>query len=396
MSSKRILFLTFYYPPDLCAGSFRASALVEALLKNLPSDTHVDIITTQPNRYFSFHTDAPDKEGNDYFTLHRINVPSHSSGMLDQSRAFLEFARKANFLVRSHKYDLVIATSSRLMTAVLGGYFARRNNAALYLDIRDLFVENFTHLFPKTCGWLGRFLLRPVERWALGRAQKINLVSPGFGDYVRDLYPEIPISYFTNGIDNLFINTGFEHGSYKNGEAKAPLKILYAGNVGKGQSLDRIIPQLAIKFGNKAQFQIIGDGGALAQLKKSLMDAGVNTVELIPPMSRQDLLAYYAKADVLFLHLNNMKPLRRVIPSKLFEYAATGKPIWAGLAGVSADLITQEVDNAVVFTPCDAAAAVNSFELLQFVHSQRAPFIATYSRSRIMTLMAKDILTLLR
>ncbi len=30
----KIVFFTFYYPPDLCAGSFRAAALAKALEKN--------------------------------------------------------------------------------------------------------------------------------------------------------------------------------------------------------------------------------------------------------------------------------------------------------------------------------------------------------------------------
>lgn len=50
-------------------------------------------------------------------------------------------------------------------------------------------------------------------------------------------------------------------------------------------------------------------------------------------MKREDLLRVYRHADVLFLHLNNLKAFRRVLPSKIFEYAATNKPIWGGLSG---------------------------------------------------------------
>ena len=50
----KLLLLSFYYPPDLCAGSFRASALIEALSRNRPKDLQVTVLTTQPNRYSKF------------------------------------------------------------------------------------------------------------------------------------------------------------------------------------------------------------------------------------------------------------------------------------------------------------------------------------------------------
>ena len=41
----------------------------------------------------------------------------------------------------SERYDLIFATSSRLMTAALAAWVSRRSGAPLYLDIRDLFVD---------------------------------------------------------------------------------------------------------------------------------------------------------------------------------------------------------------------------------------------------------------
>jgi hypothetical protein len=52
--TMRILLLSFYYQPDLCAGSFRATAMVKALLKRLPAGAHLEIVTTAPNRYVSY------------------------------------------------------------------------------------------------------------------------------------------------------------------------------------------------------------------------------------------------------------------------------------------------------------------------------------------------------
>ena len=50
----RILLLSFYYPPDLSAGSFRAAALVKALTQAGSTGLTIDVLTTVPNRYKSF------------------------------------------------------------------------------------------------------------------------------------------------------------------------------------------------------------------------------------------------------------------------------------------------------------------------------------------------------
>ena len=83
-----------------------------------------------------------------------------------------------------------------------------------------------------------------------------------------------------------------------------------------------------------------------------------------------------------------------MLPSKLFEYAATDKPIWAGVAGYAAEFIAAELTNAAVFAPCDIEAALESFEQLEFGVIDRTAFAQRYARERIMDEMAQDILRL--
>lgn len=123
--------------------------------------------------------------------------------------------------------------------------------------------------------------------------------------------------------------------------------------------------------------------------------AGLDNVELIEPVPRLKLLEFYHQADVLFAHLNDFKAFRRVLPSKLFEYAATGKPVWAGVAGYAAEFVKGEIPNSAVFAPCDADAAVEALGKLSLRHQPRAEFVERYSRARIMDGMAGDVLELI-
>ena len=116
----KILLLSFYYPPDFCAGSFRAGSLVDALLHVGDKDLKIEVITTIPNRYHSNVANAAEIETGSQLKVQRVSLPSHKSGMVDQSRAFAAFAYKALSLTSGRKWDAIIATSSRLMTAALG------------------------------------------------------------------------------------------------------------------------------------------------------------------------------------------------------------------------------------------------------------------------------------
>jgi hypothetical protein len=310
--------------------------------------------------------------------------------MVDQSKAFGAFARQA---VRSSApaYDVVVATSSRLMTAVLGAYIARRTGSRLYLDIRDIFVENIEQVAPGLVVSLTRPVLSRLERWAIGRANRVNLVSRGFADYFSARYPSQRFSYFTNGIDADFtVDCRQPPGSL----TTKRLTVLYAGNIGEGQGLHVVLPTLARRLAAHVDFQVVGDGGRKPALVSALAASGVSNVQLHPAVPRSTLAAMYRAADVLFLHLNAYDAFKRVLPSKIFEYAAVAKPIWAGVSGYAAEFIRSEIRNAAVFDPCDADGAVRSFGELAIEHTPRPEFVTKYSRASISRAMSQDILSL--
>ncbi|MFZ1906909.1 MAG: glycosyltransferase, partial [Steroidobacteraceae bacterium] len=170
--------------------------------------------------------------------------------------------------------------------------------------------------------------------------------------------------------------------------------ILYAGNIGEGQGLHEVLPQLCRALQDRARFVVIGDGGRRAALERAL--TGVDNVELRAPMARPELLQAYRAADVLFLHLGAKRAFEKVLPSKVFEYAALGKPVLAGVAGYAARFIREEVVNAAVFPPGNVAEAVRGFESLELVDRPRPEFVAKYARADIARAMADDVFALRR
>lgn len=388
----KILILSFYFRPDLCAGSFRCSALVEQLKKQ--PGIEIEVITTRPNRYASYNAEALEFERDGCVAIHRVALPEHHSGMLDQIRAFVRYYREASALVKVQEYDMVFATSSRLFTAFLGAKISASKKIPLYLDIRDIFVDTIKDVLSPALACVIKPVFSLVERYSFRRASKINLVSKGFSEYFRARYPKAQLSWFTNGIDKEFL---IERGEAEGRQADRGglLQILYAGNLGEGQGLHSVVPEMARVLAGKAEITIIGDGGRKPQLLAALEAEHLNNVFLQEPLPRAELISRYRGADVLFLHLNDYPAFKKVLPSKIFEYAALGKPILAGVAGYAAEFLNADVGNAEVFSPGDGEAAALALEKLSLHDIDRDAFIAKYRRDEIMQNMAEDVVGLL-
>jgi hypothetical protein len=384
----KILYLTFYFEPDLCAGSFRNTALVKSLSRALKSSDIIDVITTYPNRYESHKIEAPTFEKRGNVQINRISVPKHKSGFFDQMNTFRSFFIGAKKIVKKRNYDLVFASSSRLFTAYLGYVIAHKKNIPLYLDVRDIFVDTIGNILKSP---LVKAMVLPfiklIEQKTFDAAAHINLVSGGFLPYFRK-FKCVSYSEFSNGIDDEFLNLSFRE--HKNEGKKAT--ILYAGNIGEGQGLEKIIPSAASMLSDSYNFVIVGDGGTKTKLQGELAKRGLTNVELRDPVNRDELKILYTNADYLFLHLNDYKAFEKVLPSKIFEFAAYDIPIIAGVSGFAYEFIKKNISNVILFKPCDVDDLVNQMRNFKYKTEHRSKFIQKFKRETTNNLMVESML----
>jgi len=387
----RILVLSFYYSPDIGPGALRIEALIEQLIQIGGKDIEIDLITTMPNRYGSLSLEAELSEVIGPLKINRVILPKHKNGILDQSFSFLSFAKEVLKISRKKNWDIIFATSSRLMTAALAAWIANKKNTKLYLDIRDLFTDTMEDILKEKPLRFVLPIFKLIEKKTFRSAHKINIVSEGFKEYINLIVPNLKPRVLTNGIDHDFLDFDF---SLKN--EKKFFTLTYAGNIGDGQGLHNILVSVAEKFKGVVVFQIIGDGGRKKDLELLIKNHNLINVVLIKPMKRRDLFMKYAESDALFLHLNNHKAFRRVLPSKLFEYAATGKPIIAGVSGYASKFIKKNIPGVEVFDPCNHSQMFRAIEktILNPSIVDRSQFCENYLRSNILKELAKDILSL--
>ena len=388
---KRIVYLTFYFKPDLCAGSFRNSPLAIELSRqaNL-ENSFIDLYTTSPNRYNTFKTEAPKYEEIGNLRIHRISLPSHKSGMIDQVLSFSKYFWTVLKMNKGKKTDLVFASSSRLFTAFLGYRLSKKYKAPLFLDVRDIFVDTMLDVLkPSFFKPLIILILKKIENKTFNHAEHINLISEGFKEYFSD-FRCINFSFFSNGIDEEFLQVD---NSLIKTKIKDSKLIIYAGNIGEGQGLHKIVPQTAKILGKEFTFLIYGDGGAKIKLQKEIDNLKVENVILKAPVSRFELKIIYNTADYLFLHLNDYSAFKKVLPSKIFELATYPKTILAGVSGYSSDFIKKEVTNSFVFDPCDVNSLVSFLKNDKSLNQiDRIVFKEKYRRSSINKKMSTNII----
>ena len=253
----KIVFFTFYYPPDLCAGSFRAIALAQAVSNRMKDNDELHIITTHPNRYENHIVKAENVEINGNIIVHRISVPSHKSGMLSQARSFTTYALASYKLSNNLNPDFIIGTTSRLMTGVLTGVSARKSGSKYFIDLRDIFSETISDIFSqqsRLLGFASKATFSLLERWLLKKAVGVNVVSEGFFEYFQTKGLDTSNwSFFPNGVDKEFVNLPL----LENKDSKNIKTILYAGNIGIGQGLEVVLPVVAKQIGSGYRFLVI-------------------------------------------------------------------------------------------------------------------------------------------
>ena len=392
----KLAFFNFNYPPDLCAGSFRAAALVNELSKKLSTDDEIHVITTFPNRYSSYHVDVSKEVISGNIIIHRIETPAHKSGMLSQAWSFFVYAYRAILYAFKIKPTFLMCTTSRLMTGILTWFAALLLRKKYFIDIRDIFSETISDIFSlksKILGYLCKSIFSFIEKIIFKNSAGVNVVSEGFLDYFQQAgINTTKWTCFSNGVDDEFTTIDI---NLKKKQQNEFITILYAGNIGSGQGLENILPGLATKLGDQFKIKVIGDGGMKTLLDDRISQENTSNIEIIAPMNRKNLIAQYLESDILFLHLNNLPAFKRVLPSKIFEYAALGKPIVAGLDGYSAKFVSENIKYGCVFLPCDidsAVTCINSMCQIDVDIDDLTEFVEKFSRKKIMGEMSYHLL----
>ena len=302
----------------------------------------VEVITAAPS-YPSFDMYQDDRfwnddELNDQPFIKRLITKKrkHTSNMVSRLFLFLEQMVKGIGAVRQLKLkpDVVFATTPSFFMAFVGVYAKRKYKVPFILDVRDLWPESVKGVGVFKHDWV----LAPafwLEKRLYRAADEIIINSEGFRPHLlRHGMPETRIHYMPNSIREA------ERELERTIPPDDRMEILYAGNMGLAQDVSLLL-ELAERFRDepRVHFKLIGYGYRKDALKQTIKERGFKNFLFLEAMPRTEAFQAIKNADVAFVSLIEQDVFDTVIPGKLIDYMAVGKPIVAAVSGHAADVI---------------------------------------------------------
>ncbi len=184
----------------------------------------------------------------------------------------------------------------------------------------------------------------------------INVVSRGFKEKLLKLgVPGAKISLIYNWPLPIQSNKSESFQKYKD-LYDNNFSVVYAGNIGKAQSLEIVIKtaaKLKRQGVNDVIFFLIGDGVESGMLKEKIADQELqNHVVVTGAIPSDNVGEFLEAADVLFLHLKRDPLFEITIPSKLGNYFSMSKPVLCGVKGETAEMV-EVSSSGLCFEPDD-------------------------------------------
>jgi len=339
----RILFITQWFQPE---SFLKGLPFAKELIKRGHS---VEVLTGFPNYpggklYPGYKIKFLQREEMDGVSVIRIPLyPSHDNSSIRRLMNYSSFALSAAtmgpFLVK--KADVAYVYNPPSTVCFSAGMVKLLRGIPLVYDIQDLWPESLadSEMFKNKVGmWLVDRFCRLYYRVA----NKIVVLSPGYKDeLIKRGVREDKIEVIYNWCDDTQI-----HPVPRSPELAAELgmagkfNIMFAGNMGKAQSLGAVLDAAKIvepKCPN-VQFVFIGGGVDVDSLKQKAASLNLKNTLFLKPRPVSEISEVLSLADVLLVHLKEYPLFKITIPSKIQAYLCAGKPILAGVKGNAAEL----------------------------------------------------------
>ena len=362
---KRLLLVTYYWPPSGGPGVQRWLKIVKylirlgwevtvytpsnpeindkdvSLLKDIPSGTSLlqrSII--EPLRLYkrilgkkSVGNGLLAEEGNkkrQRGRLGRLFLWVRANLFVPDARA-LWIGPSVRFLrrwLRRHPQDIMVTTGPPHSMHLIGRGVHRATGLPWVADFRDpwLHIDYHQHLPFSSHTWAR---LGKMERSVVEEADAVTVVTDGMVDDFAAYTPrQLRVIY--NGFDL----EDFPTPTHRPSSPSAPLRMVYTGSMNPDRNpllLWSVLEELqkeAIITPTSFRLEIVGTCDV--SVKTSITDSGLEElVEIRGSIPHAAIPSLLCGADLLLLSVNRAPSSKAILTGKLFEYLASGRPIVA-------------------------------------------------------------------
>ncbi len=396
----RILFLSHYYPPEVNAPATRT---YEHCVRWARAGHEVTVVTCEPNcpdgvlfeGYKNcFRPQIETVEGVKVVRVWTYLAPN--AGTLPRIVNYLSYlvsAVLASF--RLSRPDVVVATSPQFFCGWAGVLVSRLKRSPFVLEIRDIWPESI-----EAVGALrNRPLLRMLE-WLERRmyraADRIVAVGNGYRQRILEKV-DIPdrIDVVTNGVDlQRFVPADPDPRFLHMWDLEDKFVCSYIGTIGMAHGLDVVLDAARLlreKGRDDVAFCLVGDGAVRQRLQDEVLRDGLQqSVVFTGMLPKEDMPRVLASSDACLIHLRKCALFGTVIPSKLFETMAMGRPIIMGVEGEARDIVNW-ANAGLEMEPSSSESLVQCVEMLADQPGLTAE-LGRSARSMVAEHFARDVL----
>jgi len=339
----KILFFTDNFPPESNAPATRT---YEHCIEWVKKGADVTVITCTPNYpkgevFPGFKNKWKQEEMMDGIRVIRVwSYISPNRGLVKRILDYLSFCFTSFIASLFVKTDIIIATSPQLFTALSGCASSIVKRKPWILEIRDLWPESILAV-----GAMKKnFLLKLVDQIVIflyRNADRVIVVTEAFKKRIHNYgVPIDRIHIVKNGVHlHNFTNTGKDSEILQKYNLEDKFVVAYIGTHGMAHGLDFILDAAAEIKQDDIQFLFVGEGAMKSRLEKQAETLGLSNVILLPGIPKSEVIRYISVSDVALIPLKRRDTFKKVLPSKIFENAAMGKPILLGVEGEAQELI---------------------------------------------------------
>jgi len=358
----RILFLSHYYPPEVNAPANRVGQLARAWA----ADGHdITVLTGFPNHPTG--QVPPAYRGRPYIRheidhgVHVARTPIYAAPNKHILRRCLNYASYSLSAATVGPFitarpNVVVATSPQFLTAVAGYALARMKRVPFVLEVRDLWPASIVDVGAMRPGSLVVQTLEAAERFLYRHSDHIVVVTDSFVEAIAAHgISRSKISVVKNGVDLEMFRPGpTENGVRERLGLRDKFVAAYIGTHGMAHGLGTIVEAAALlRHDDRYRFLLIGDGAEKSSLQQRAASEGLTNVLFLDQIPHEDIPDHIRAADVTLVLLRDRVLFRSVIPSKIFEFMGTARPIVIGVDGEARRLV--EEAGAGVFVPPEDA-----------------------------------------
>lgn len=230
--------------------------------------------------------------------------------------------------VRGHSVVIVTAPSLPLLAS--GWLAARLRGKPLVVEMRDAWPNLATEAGVLR-GRAQRIINRAVES-VQDRADLVVTVTEGFAETLRERGVR-QVRTVRNGV-RLEQTPVLDPPPL----VRDRLEVLYLGNHGESQRLERLI-EAAAQIGSDMRLTLVGQGSQKPELRRIAAALGA-PVRFLGPAYRDEVFELYRQADSLVVSLrDDWKSFEATVPSKTYEVMAVGRHLTAVVRGEAARIL---------------------------------------------------------